>query len=54
VLLVDSAPLAKGSKPAIEWRGNLGHLSVGQDEVEVAVAPADKGLFKVAEADSLK
>jgi hypothetical protein len=54
VLLVDSAPLAKGGKPAIEWRGNLGHLSVGQDEVEVAVEPAGKGLFKVAEADTLK
>jgi hypothetical protein len=47
VLLVDSAPLARGAKPAIEWRGNLGHLSVGQDEVEVAVDPAGKSLFKV-------
>jgi hypothetical protein len=54
VLLVDSAPLAKGSKPAIEWRGNLGHLSVGQDEVEVAVDPAGKALFKVADVDTLK
>jgi hypothetical protein len=51
VLLVDSAPLAKGSKPAIEWRGNLGHLSVGQKEIEVAVDPATKALFKVGEAD---
>ncbi|MGB9109753.1 MAG: hypothetical protein WCC39_13805 [Telluria sp.] len=54
VLLVDSAPLTKGGMPAIEWRGNLGHLSVGQDEVEVAVDPAGKTLFKVADADSLK
>jgi hypothetical protein len=51
VLLVDSAPLAKGAKPAIEWRGNLGHLSVGQDEVEVAVDPAGKALFRVADVD---
>ncbi len=53
VLLVDSAPLAKGAKPAIEWRGNLGHLSVGQEEIEVAVEPAGKALFSVAalEAD---
>ena len=37
VLLVDSAPLAKGAKPAIEWRGNLGHLSVGQEEIHSAL-----------------
>jgi hypothetical protein len=49
VLLVDSAPLAKGAKPAIEWRGNLGHLSVGQREIEVAVDPAAKALFRVDE-----
>jgi hypothetical protein len=51
VLLVDSAPLAKGVKPAIEWRGNLGHLSVGQKEIEVGVDPAAKALFKVGEAE---
>jgi hypothetical protein len=51
VLLVDSAPLAKGLTPAIEWRGNLGHLSVGQREIEVAVDPAGKALFKVTEAE---
>jgi len=54
VLLVDSAPLAKGAKPAIEWRGNLGHLSVGQEEVEVAVDPAAKALFKVGEIENDK
>jgi hypothetical protein len=53
VLLVDSAPLAKGAKPAIEWRGNLGHLSVGQDEIDVAVEPAGKALFKVTETEKL-
>jgi hypothetical protein len=46
VLLVDSAPLAKGARPAIEWRGNLGHLSVGPEEIEVEVDPAGKGLFR--------
>jgi hypothetical protein len=51
VLLVDSAPLAKGVQPSIEWRGNLGHLSVGREEIEVAVDPAGKPLFKVAEAE---
>lgn len=47
VLLVDSAPLARGVKPAIEWRGNLGHLSVGQEAIEVAVDPAARTLFTV-------
>jgi hypothetical protein len=47
VLLVDSGRLAKGAKPAIEWQGNVGHLSVGTQAVEVAVDPAAKTLFKV-------
>lgn len=47
VLLVDSARLPKGAKPAIEWRGNVGHLSVGAQAVEVEEDPALKGLFKV-------
>jgi hypothetical protein len=51
VLLVDAAPLARAVKPAIEWRGNLGHLSVGHDEIEVAVDPALKTLFKVSEVE---
>jgi hypothetical protein len=51
VLLVDSAPLAKGARPAIEWRGNLGHLSVGLDEIEVEVDPGGKGLFRIDEPE---
>jgi hypothetical protein len=51
VLLVDSAPLAKGAQPAIEWRGNLGHLSVGNEGIEVAVDPSGKTLFKVGEPE---
>jgi hypothetical protein len=47
VLLVDSARLPKGAKPAIEWRGNVGHLSVGAQAVEVEADPALKELFKV-------
>jgi hypothetical protein len=45
VLLVDTAGLAKGTKPAIEWRGNVGHLSTGAGALEVEVDPAAKGLF---------
>ena len=47
VLLVDTAGLAKGVKPAIEWRGNVGHLSAGAGALEVAVDPANKTLFKL-------
>jgi len=47
VLLVDSARLPKGAKPAIEWRENVGHLSVGAQAVEVEADPASKDLFKV-------
>lgn len=47
VLLVDSARLPKGAKPAIEWRGNLGHLSVGAQAIEVEVDPGLKTLFRV-------
>lgn len=37
VLLVDAGALAKGSEPAIAWKGNLGHLSVGTKVIEVKV-----------------
>ena len=47
VLLVDSARLARGVKPAVEWRGNVGHLSAGGEALEVEVNPAAKSLFKV-------
>lgn len=47
VLLVDAARLAKGVKPAIEWRGNVGHLSTGSTALEVEVDPSAKALFKV-------
>jgi hypothetical protein len=47
VLLVDTARLAKGVKPVIEWRGNLGHVSTGTATLEVEVDPAAKTLFKL-------
>lgn len=50
VLLVDSGTLAKGKKPEIEWRGNLGHLSVDAEAVEVEVKPDSKTLFVVKDA----
>lgn len=45
VLLVDSAPLAEGSAPAIAWHGNLGHLSLGSHAIEVRVTPKSSTLF---------
>jgi hypothetical protein len=50
VLLIDSARPAKGATPAIDWRGNTGHLSVGALAVEVEVNPARKSLFEVEKA----
>jgi hypothetical protein len=51
VLLVDSAPLAEGSAPAIAWHGNLGHLSLGSHVVEVKVAPGTSTLFSIKPAE---
>lgn len=50
VLLVDSAALPQKTRPAIEWRGNLGHVSVGDEAVEVTVRPGEKALFSVKDA----
>lgn len=50
VLLVDSAALPKKGRPAIEWRDNIGHVSVGGEAVEIEVMPETKTLFKVEDA----
>jgi hypothetical protein len=50
VLLVDSAGLPKGAKPAIEWRGNVGHLSVGPKALEVSVNTEAEKVFAVKDA----
>jgi hypothetical protein len=50
VLLVDSEALPKGKKPAIEWRNNVGHLSMGAEALEVRVEPGADGLFKLEPA----
>ncbi|MBQ5946639.1 hypothetical protein [Massilia sp. ST3] len=49
VLLVDSGAL-KGKQPVIEWRGNLGQLSVGEKAVEVKVSSKDGAVFSVGDA----
>ena len=50
VLLVDSAGLPQGTKPAIEWQGNVGHLTVGTGALEVAVDPGKDPMFTLKDA----
>jgi hypothetical protein len=47
VLLVDAGPVGKGSEPAIVWKGNLGHLSVGTRTVEVKVQAGAETVFSL-------
>jgi hypothetical protein len=48
VLLIDSAE-AVGAVPAIEWRGNLGHVSVGSGTYHIKVAPDSATMFTLEE-----
>lgn len=52
VLLVDTAA-APGSKaePAIEWLGNIGHVSAGSRALQVHVAKDDDVMFTLKKAD---
>ncbi|WP_426110015.1 hypothetical protein [Massilia sp. PWRC2] len=50
VLLVDSDLTAPKAVPAIEWRGKLGHLSLGSQAVEVVVTPGTAQLFTLQSA----
>lgn len=50
VLLIDTAA-ASGGQPAIAWRANLGHVSVGSGALEVQVAPGAAALFTLKKAD---
>jgi hypothetical protein len=49
VLLVDGAPHAKAT-PVIEWRGNLGHVSIDNGAIEVTVRPGAKQPFTLQDA----
>ena len=49
VLLVDSSAL-QGKKPRIEWKDNLGQLSVGTKAVEVTVTLGKEAAFEVEDA----
>lgn len=47
VLLIDAGPVAAGSEPLIQWRDNLGHLSVGTGVVQVRVKPDAEKMFSL-------
>jgi hypothetical protein len=49
VLLIDTAA-PEGAPPAIEWRGNIGHLSLGSGALEVRVTPGAPSLFTLKKA----
>ncbi len=50
VLLIDTNSTSKGGAPKIEWRGNLGHLSLGSEAVEVKVTPGAASPFTLKNA----
>ncbi|MDB5959805.1 MAG: hypothetical protein JWP59_1099 [Massilia sp.] len=50
VLLVDTDLTAPKAAPVIEWRGKLGHLSLGSQAVQVTVAPGTAQLFTLQDA----
>lgn len=50
VLLIDTAATEGKGEPAIEWRGNLGHLSLGSGAVEVKVTPGAASPFALSSA----
>ena len=45
MLLVDTDGTAARKPAAIDWRGNLGHLSLGSQAVEVMVTPEQRAMF---------
>jgi len=50
VLLVDADAAHKAAEPAIAWRANLGHLSLGARAVEVQVTPGENPPFMLKSA----
>ncbi|MBC7452252.1 MAG: hypothetical protein H7335_00810 [Massilia sp.] len=50
VLLIDTDAARKSAGPVIEWRGNLGHVSVGSEAVEVQVTPGASPPFTLKNA----
>ncbi|WP_426105470.1 hypothetical protein [Massilia sp. TSP1-1-2] len=49
VLLIDTAPVSNGVEPAIAWRENVGHVSVGSRVMQVDVTPGAEHMFRIDE-----
>jgi hypothetical protein len=46
VLLIDTAKVPDGIEPAIAWRENVGHISVGSRVMHVEVTPRAEPMFR--------
>ena len=49
VLLIDTAKVPNGIEPAIAWRDNVGHISVGSRVMHVDVTPGAEPMFRLDE-----
>ena len=49
VLLIDTSPVLNGTEPAIAWRENIGHVSVGSRVMQVEVSPGAEQMFRLDE-----
>ena len=49
VLLIDTAKVPNGTEPAIAWRENVGHVSVGSRVMHVDVTPGAEQMFRLDE-----
>lgn len=49
VLLIDTAKVPNGTEPAILWRANIGHVSVGSRTMHVQVVPRAEHMFRLDE-----
>ncbi len=49
ILLIDTAAVPNGTEPAIAWRENVGHISVGSRVMHVEVTPAAEPMFRLDE-----
>ncbi|QYF96089.1 hypothetical protein KY495_15475 [Massilia sp. PAMC28688] len=49
VLLIDTAKVPDGTEPAVAWRDNIGHISVGSRVMHVTVRPEAEPMFELDE-----
>jgi len=47
VLLIDTAPVPNGTEPAILWKDNIGHVSIGNRTMRVQVVPGTEQMFRL-------